>query len=169
MDAPSPSTLNSGCTPQESFLVKETALLATFPRLSRIQVLHGPVPEDKLDTVQGMIHPNDWPKFVVGDMLFKEMRFHKDFMLLPKYALQKLTFDDDTVLTTNIDPHLILITDEQCASLNRRLYKANTTARKKRVMEAQLSVSSKKAETYRYVTLSPIIPLSMDAKTSFPN
>ena len=105
-----------------------------------------------------MIHPNDWPKFVVGDMLFKEMRFHKD-----------LTFDDDTVLTTNIDPHLILITDEQCASLNRRLYKANTTARKKRVMEAQLSVSSKKAETYRYVTLSPIIPLSMDAKTSFPN
>jgi len=77
-----PLAPDPGCTPEE-FLQKEAATLSIFPRLSRIPVLHGPVPEDKLDTIRDVIHPDDWPRFVVGDILFKHLRFHKDFMLLP--------------------------------------------------------------------------------------
>ena len=93
-----------GPVPDPSFLAKQTGMLLTFPRFSRIQVLSGQVPEDKLDTIQDVVHPEDWSKFVLGELLFKEMRFHKNFMLLPKFASERLTFDDDTLLTTNVDP-----------------------------------------------------------------
>ena len=56
--APFPLTPDPGPTPQ-GFLVKETAMLAMFPRLSRIPVLHGPVPEDKLDTIRDVVYPDD--------------------------------------------------------------------------------------------------------------
>ena len=130
-------------------------MLAMFPRLSRIPVLHGPVPEDKLDTIRDVVHPDDWPRFVLGDILFKEMRFHKNFMLLPRYANHKLAFDDDTLLTNNVDPAMIPITDQACNTLNRGLYKANSKAVKKRMMQATMgpAAASAKAETYRYVTL----------------
>jgi hypothetical protein len=104
--------------PQEDFLRKQTAMFMTFPRLSRIQVLHGPVPEDKLDTIRDAVHPEDRQQFVPGELLFKEMRFHKNFMLLPRYADHRLTFDDDTLLMTDVNPHLVPITDEACITLN---------------------------------------------------
>jgi hypothetical protein len=129
-------------------------MLATFPRLSRIQVLYGPVPEDKLDTIRDVVHPEDWPRFVLGDILFKDMRFHKNFMLLPRYVGHRLTFDDSTMLTTNVDPTMIPITDQACCTLNSGLYKANAKAVKRRMMQATMGpAASEKAEAYRYVTL----------------
>ena len=153
-DVPPPSPQDHGCTPQE-FLVKQTAMLTTFPRLSRIQVLHGPVPEDKLDTIRDVVHPDDWPRFVLGDIIFRDMRFHKNFMLLPRFADHKLAFDDSTMLTTDVDPSMIPITDRACSVLNRGLYKANAKAVKRRMMQATMgpAAASEKAEAYRYVTL----------------
>ena len=151
---PPPLPPNSGCTPNE-FLEKETTMLAIFPRLPRIPMLHGPVPEDKLDTIRDVVHPDDWPRFVLGDILFKEMRFHKNFMLLPRYVDHSLTFDDSTLLTDNVDPSMIRITDQACHALNRSLYKANAKAIQRRMMQATMgpAVASAKTETYRYVTL----------------
>jgi len=106
-----------GPEPDPSFLARQAGILLTFPRLSRIQVLSGQVPEDKLDTIQDVVHPEDWSKFVLGELLFKEMRFHKNFMLLPKYATERLTFDDDTLLTTDVDPNMIPINDAACKLL----------------------------------------------------
>ena len=101
-----------------------------------------------------MVYPENWPKFVLGELLFKQMRFHKIFMLLPRYADHRLNFDDDTLLTTDVDPHLIPITDEACTTLNGKLYKPNTAAVRKRMMQATFGAAgSVKAETYRYVTL----------------
>ena len=150
---PPPPPPNHGITPQE-FLDKETALLGTFPRLSRIQVLHGPVPEDKLDTLRDVVHPEDWPRFVLGEILFKDMRFHKNFMLVPRYTGHRLTFDDPSMLTKNVDPIMIPITDQACCALNCDLYKANAKAVQRRMMQAHMGpLTSEKAEAYRYVTL----------------
>ena len=92
---------------------------------------------------------------MLGELLFKEMRFHKNFMLLPKFANERLTFDDDTLLTTNVDPNMIPIDDAACMLLNRGLYQANAAAVKKRMVQAAVgpAAASAKAETYRYVTL----------------
>jgi hypothetical protein len=153
-DVPPLSPTNHGCTPQE-FLAEETTMLATFLRLSRIQVLHGTVSEDKLDTIRDVVHPDDWPRFVSIDILFRDMRFHKNFMLLPRFADHRLAFDDSTMLTTNVDPNMIPITDRACSVLNCGLYKANAKAVKRRMVQATigLAAASEKAEAYRYVTL----------------
>ena len=153
-DVPLPSPPpNHGFSPQE-FLDKEAALLRTFPRLSRIQVLYGPVPEDKLDTLRDVVHPEDWPRFVLGEILFKDMRFHKNFMLVPRYTGHRLTFDDPSMLTKNVDPSMIPITDQACCALNCDLYKANAKAVQRRMMQAHMGpLTSEKAEAYRYVTL----------------
>ena len=49
-------------------------------------------------------------------------------MLLPKYAHERLIFDDDTLLTTDVDPNMIPINDTACELLNRGLYQANSAA-----------------------------------------
>ena len=64
-----PDVKNPGLRRQTdpSFLARQAGILLTFPRLSRIQVLSGQVPEDKFDTIQDVVHPEDWSKFVLGE------------------------------------------------------------------------------------------------------
>ena len=130
-------------------------MLATFPCLSRISVPAGRVPANKLDTLKDVIHPEDWKRFVLGELMFKELRFHKNFMLLPKCTSERLTFEDPSLLTDDVNPNMIPANDAACEILNRGLYNANTAALKKRMMECVIApVPTKgKADSYRFVTL----------------
>ena len=87
--------------------------------------------------------------------MFKELRFHKNFMLLPKFTNERLTFEDPSLLTVDVNPNMIPVNDAACEILNRGLYNANTAALKKRMMECVIApVPTKgKADSYRFVTL----------------
>ena len=72
-----PVILNAGAY----FLSKEAALLRTFPRFSRVDIPVGRLPDMYLDTVQELIHPEDWRPFVLtsSSVLLNSLR--SDFML----------------------------------------------------------------------------------------
>ena len=65
------------------FLSKQEALLLTFPCFSRADIAAGRLPDLYMDTIQDLIHPDDWRPFVFGTINFSEVRFHVDFMYKP--------------------------------------------------------------------------------------
>ena len=65
------------------FLSKEAAFLLSYPCFSRIDKPEGHLDDKYLDTIQALVHPDDWRPFVFGSIDFSHVRFHAEFMAKP--------------------------------------------------------------------------------------
>ena len=67
------------------FLSKEAAFIDAYPRFSRIDKPSGHLEDMYLDTIQALVHPDDWRPFVLGTIDFSLVRFHAEFMTKPPH------------------------------------------------------------------------------------
>ena len=135
------------------FSSKEAAFIDAYPRFSRIDRPSGLVEDMYLDTIQALVHPDDWRPFVLGTLDFSLIRFHAEFMTKPPCLSHRLSFEFESNWVRNLSPLAIPITDDMCTSLNRRLYQKNSLTRKNHMVQSRQSVGSKRITLFRYVTL----------------
>ena len=135
------------------FLSKEAAFIDAYPRFSRIDKPSGHLEDMYLDTIQALVHPDDWRPFVLGTIDFSLVRFHAEFMTKPPHLAHKLSFEFESNWIRNLSPQAIPITDDMCTSLNRRLYVKNSLTRKNNMIQSRQSAGSKRIKLFRYVTL----------------